>query len=143
MLKINLVNHYDESLKPYKKTIFKVLKMGMKILRLQKKRIINIILVNNDEIHEINRTYRQIDRPTDVISFENDDNNAEMGDVFISIDKAKEQAVSYGHSFERELAFLTVHGFLHCNGYDHLNEADEKAMFGLQTIILDKCKLTR
>ena len=66
-----------------------------------------------------------------------------MGDVFISIDKAREQSISYGHSFERELAFLTVHGFLHCNGYDHLNEADEKTMFCLQTIILDKCNLTR
>lgn len=143
MLKINLVNHYDDSLKPYKKTIVKVLKMGMNVLHLRRFHIINIILVNNDEIHEINRTYRQIDRPTDVISFENDEPNGELGDVFISIDKAKEQAITYGHSFERELAFLTVHGFLHCNGYDHLNEEDEKTMFGLQTMILDKCKLTR
>lgn len=104
--------------------------------------IFSVIIVDNDKIHEINKKYRNIDRPTDVISFAlNDDDTCNsslrvLGDIYISIDKAKEQAKEYGHSLKRELSFLTVHGFLHLLGYDHMEKEDEIKMFSLQNEIL-------
>lgn len=104
----------------------------------------SIIIVDNKKIHEINKKYRNIDRPTDVISFALEDyedikfdNYRPLGDIYISIDKVKEQAKVYGHSELRELAFLTVHGFLHLLGYDHMEKEDEKIMFARQELILD------
>ena len=104
----------------------------------------NIIIVDNEKIQELNRDFRGIDRPTDVITFALEDNEdfPEMdirilGDIYISIDKAKGQAIEYGHSFLRELSFLTIHGFLHLLGYDHMNEDEEKVMFSKQEEILD------
>lgn len=110
----------------------------------------SVIIVDNERIHEINREYRGIDRPTDVISFALEDsegvsidNYRILGDIYISIDKAREQALEYGHSFKRELAFLTVHGFLHLLGYDHMDADDEKVMFGRQEEILNGFGITR
>lgn len=110
----------------------------------------NVILVNNDYIHELNRTYRQIDRPTDVITFALEDTTdiefedyRLLGDIYISIDKAKEQAINYGHSLKRELCFLAVHGFLHLLGYDHMHVSDEKVMFALQEVILNEAGITQ
>ena len=143
MLKINLINEYDQCIKPYKKTIHKAMKVAYKVLALRKKRIINVILVSNEKIHELNKMYRHIDSSTDVISFENQDSLEELGDVFISIDKTIAQANDYGHSFERELAFLSVHGFLHCNGFDHLTKEEETEMFSLQDVILEQAKFRR
>lgn len=143
MLKINLINQYDEETKNYKPTIKLVMNTAYRMLKIRKPKIINVILVNNEEIHRINLQYRHIDRPTDVISFENTDEGNELGDIFISIDKAREQAQEYGHSFERELGFLSCHGFLHCNGFDHLNETEEKEMFALQDQIMEKIHLSR
>lgn len=104
----------------------------------------NIIIVDNKKIHELNRDFRGIDRPTDVITFALEDNEdfpemdiRVLGDIYISIDKAKGQAIEYGHSFLRELSFLTIHGFLHLLGYDHMNEDEEKVMFSKQEEILD------
>ena len=104
----------------------------------------SIIITDNERIHEINREYRNIDRPTDVISFALEDsedikldNYRILGDIYISIDKVKEQAKEYGHSEKRELAFLTIHGFLHLLGYDHMKEEEEKVMFKKQEEILD------
>ena len=104
----------------------------------------SVIIVDNERIHEINREYRNIDRPTDVISFALEDNKEFdfenyriLGDIYISIDKVREQAKEYGHSEKRELAFLTIHGFLHLLGYDHMKEEDEKVMFKKQEEILD------
>jgi len=104
----------------------------------------SVIIVDNERIHEINKEYRNIDRPTDVISFALEDNKEfdfenyrVLGDIYISIDKVKEQAKEYGHSEKRELAFLTIHGFLHLLGYDHMKEEDEKVMFKKQEEILD------
>lgn len=142
MLKINIVNQYNED-KSYDKTIKKVLKVANKHLKLKGSFVINVILINNEEIQGLNRTYRDIDRPTDVLSFENDSYGLELGDIFISIDKTIEQAVEYDHSFERELAFLTVHGFLHCLGYDHLTEEDEKEMIEIQKEILEIARIRR
>ena len=111
--------------------------------------IISISLVDNTFIHQMNKEYRNIDRPTDVISFAFLDNEEReeiykskepvcLGDIYISVDKAKEQALEYGHSLKRELSFLFVHGLLHLLGYDHMNEEDEKIMFRLQDEILPK-----
>ena len=105
----------------------------------------NVIIINNEEIHKINKEYRGIDRPTDVISFALEDykdikyenDYRVLGDIYISIDKVKEQAKEYGHSEKREMAFLTIHGLLHLLGYDHMNKEDEKVMFGEQEAILD------
>ena len=110
----------------------------------------SIIIVDNKRIHEINKEYRGIDRPTDVISFALEDsegveleNYRILGDIYISIDKVKEQAKEYGHSEKRELAFLTVHGFLHLLGYDHMKKEEEKIMFGKQEEILNGFGITR
>ncbi|WP_413627364.1 rRNA maturation RNase YbeY [Fructilactobacillus vespulae] len=113
----------------------------------------SVTLVNNDRIKEINRDYRDVDRATDVISFalgdQSDDSEVIMsdemkdeiptnlGDIFVSVDKVKEQSDFLGHSFDRELGFLVVHGFLHLNGYDHMEPEDEKVMFDLQKKILN------
>lgn len=112
----------------------------------------NVIFVDQNTIQQINRDYRGIDRVTDVISFAMHDNDyceeveeseEELGDIFICIDRACEQARDYGHSIEREVGFLAVHGYLHLCGYDHMNEDDEKVMFKKQDEILEKAGLTR
>lgn len=110
----------------------------------------SIIIVDNKRIHEINKEYRGIDRPTDVISFALEDsegveleNYRILGDIYISIDKVKEQAKEYGHSEKREIAFLTVHGFLHLLGYDHMEKEEEKIMFSKQEEILNGFGITR
>jgi len=114
-----------------------------------------ITYVSNERIQEINREYRDKDTPTDVISFameELGEGEVELsgmdmprilGDIIISIPRTKEQAEEYGHSFERELGFLAVHGFLHLLGFDHMTEEDEKEMFTLQKEILNDYGLTR
>ena len=112
--------------------------------------ICNVIIVDNKKIHEINKEYRNIDRETDVISFalEDDKNISDspirvLGDIYISIDKAKDQAKEYGHSLKRELCFLTTHGFLHLLGYDHMKKEDEEIMFPLQEKILNEYGVSR
>ena len=110
----------------------------------------NIILVDNKRIHEINKEYRNVDRETDVISFAMEDemdvnyeNFRLLGDIYISVDKCYLQAEEYGHSRVREICFLATHGILHLLGYDHMNEEDEKKMFGLQNELLDGYNIKR
>ena len=109
----------------------------------------SVIIIDNEKIHEINKQYRGIDRPTDVISFAlEEDENYEvkerlLGDIYISIDKVYEQAKEYNHSVKRELFFLVTHGFLHLLGYDHMTPEDEKEMFSLQEEILDNYGVKR
>lgn len=141
-------NSFDESLNNYEQIYTDLLKKTLKHLSLDFDPYISVTIVDNDYIHEVNRTYRHKDAPTDVISFaflDNDPKRDELfrsgqrvvlGEIYISSDKAKEQALSYGHSLERELQFLFVHGLLHLLGYDHMNEEDEKVMFRLQDEIL-------
>ncbi|KXT78313.1 rRNA maturation RNase YbeY [Streptococcus sp. DD13] len=125
-----------------------------------------VTFVDNARIHEVNLEYRGMDRPTDVVSLEYkpeesitfeesdlemdpdlaamlDEFDAYIGELYISVEKAREQALEYGHSYERELGFLAVHGFLHINGYDHYTPEEEKEMFGLQEEILTAYGLTR
>lgn len=147
-MEIGLFNETEEKLDEELSLIKKVLEHGIDKLELGEVGF-NIIIVNNDYIHELNREYRNIDRETDVITFAlEDDKTFEipvriLGDVYISIDKAKSQSVEYGHSLERELCFLAVHGFLHLLGYDHMNDEDEKQMFSLQEEILDEMGIKR
>lgn len=112
--------------------------------------VLNVIIVDNDKIHQINKEYRGVDRATDVISFalEDDDTFIKLderilGDIYISIDKVKEQALSYGHSEKREICFLVVHGTLHLLGYDHMNKKDEEIMFSKQDEILNELGIVR
>ncbi|KAA6451411.1 rRNA maturation RNase YbeY [Bacillus swezeyi] len=116
---------------------------------------VSVTIVTNEEIQQINKEYRGKDYPTDVISFAlEEDGEGEvqiigadmptvLGDIIISADKAKEQAEEYGHSLMRELGFLTVHGFLHLLGYDHLTEEEEKEMFTKQKELLNRYGLSR
>lgn len=109
----------------------------------------SVIIIDNERIHEINKEYRGIDRPTDVISFaleEDEDYEVKerlLGDIFISIDKVYEQAKEYNHSVKRELFFLVTHGFLHLLGYDHMKKEDEEIMFPLQEKILNEYGVTK
>lgn len=122
---------------------------------------VSLTFTDDAGIRELNRTYRGIDRPTDVLSFpmretsagepaivwpdmeaENGEDDL-LGDVVISVPRAREQSEAYGHSLEREIGFLFVHGFLHLIGYDHDSEAAEKAMFEKQERILAEVGLTR
>ncbi len=112
--------------------------------------IYNVIIINNEKIREINREYRNIDRETDVISFALEDEKSfnrtdirVLGDIYISIDKARSQALEYGHSFKRELYFLAVHGFLHLLGYDHMKKEDEDVMFKKQEEVLSRYGIER
>ena len=144
-MKINFVNQTDLDVKEYKKLIRSVLKHE------KSDQFFNIIFVTSEEIRQINQAYRGIDKVTDVISFalmENQDEifqeaSEELGDVFICIERAIEQAADYGHSVEREMGFLAVHGYLHLTGYDHMTPEDEKVMFAKQDEILEKAKLSR
>ena len=112
--------------------------------------IFNIIIVDKEKIQTLNKTYRNIDKVTDVISFALEDDTSfiktefrVLGDIYICLDKAIDQAKEYGHSLEREISFLTIHGLLHLLGYDHMTEEEEKEMFGLQEMILNEYGLKR
>lgn len=136
-----------------------VLQFASKALDLKDNTEMSVTFVNNDEIKEINSKYRGVDRATDVISFAIEDGDDDfpliidgemaaeipenIGDIFVSIDKVAEQAEFLDHSYERELGFLVVHGFLHLNGYDHMKQEDEDVMFPLQRKIMDDYGLKR
>ena len=116
-----------------------------------------ITLTNNEKIHKINKEYRDVDRPTDVLSFpmyerdeiadlKNDtDDEIEkiLGDIIVSVEKVREQAEEYGHSFERELAYLVTHGMLHLLGYDHMIEEEKAVMRKREEEILETLNITR
>lgn len=147
-MEIGLFNQTDEHLDEYISIIKEVLEHGLKKIGIDEV-IFNIIFVNNDYIHELNKTYRNVDRETDVITFALEDDKTFnpkeriLGDVYISIDKAKSQSEEYGHSLKRELCFLSVHGLLHLLGYDHMKKDDEEIMFKLQEDILNEMGITR
>lgn len=116
---------------------------------------VSVSIVNNEEIHQINRQFRDIDRATDVLSFPlltyeegeipdlNEKEEVLLGDIIISLERAREQAEEYGHSLKREIAFLTAHSMLHLLGYDHMEEEEEKEMFAKQREILNKAGIPR
>lgn len=104
--------------------------------------IFNVIIIDDEKIHEINREYRNVDRPTDVISFALEDDKTMtsevriLGDIYVSIDTARRQAYEYYNTEKEELRFLIIHGLLHLLGYDHMNESDEKEMMSLEEEVL-------
>ena len=116
---------------------------------------ISLSFVTNEEIHQINRQFRNVDAPTDVLSFPqltfeegeeadvNENGEIVLGDIIISVERAKEQAEEYGHGLKREIAFLTVHSMLHLLGYDHMEKDEEEDMFRRQKEILEIAGIPR
>lgn len=139
-MKINFHNKTDLEIKNYIKIIKKAFKYEKKN---NKQKTMEIVFVTPEEIKRLNKYYRNIDKSTDVLSFINDDSEESLGDIFINIEQALLQANEYGHSTNRELAFLAVHGYLHLKGYDHESKEDEKIMFEKQEMILNKAKIER
>ena len=114
---------------------------------------VSFTLTDNNYIHELNKQYRGIDRPTDVLSFAlNESEEPEisggtavnvLGDIIISVERAKEQAADFGHSLRREIAFLTVHGMLHLLGYDHMEDEEREEMEAEQRFVMEKLQISR
>ena len=147
-----------EQNKEYEKTISTVLSECFKIERLpEDKLIVGITLTNPEHIKTLNSKYRNIDKETDVLSFpmfekeelarkikqDNWQNEDILGDMVISIQRVKEQAIEYGHSFERELSYMIVHSFYHLIGYDHMKEEDKKIMRAKEETVLEKLGIIR
>ena len=150
-LDLNVNNEYEETIK-------KVLNQCYKEENLEdSKLVITVTLTTPENIQEINKEYRNVDRATDVLSFpmfERDELEKKiqdkdflhediLGDIIISIEKVKEQAEEYGHSFERELSYMVVHGFYHLMGYDHMNDIEKAEMRKKEDKILNELKITR
>lgn len=154
-MKVVEINFLDiEENKEYENTISKVVEKCFEEENLQNKNLyINVILTNPKNIKETNKKYRNIDKETDVLSFpmfekeeiQNIEGNIPdvLGDIVISIEKVKEQAKEYVHSFERELSYMVVHGFYHLMGYDHIKEEDKNIMRQKEENVLEKLKILR
>ena len=148
MNSVEIINETKKDLE-YIETMQKLIDYALKHENLENV-LFNVIIVDNEYIHKLNKEYRGVDRPTDVISFALEDSHDEvenniriLGDIYISIDKVYEQAKEYGHSNLREICFLMIHGFLHLLGYDHMRIEDEKIMFAKQEEILNGFGITR
>lgn len=149
MNNIEIFNETDKKIEELEE-VKKVLDYAIKKEKLSNVEF-NIIIVDNNYIHNLNKTYRNIDRETDVITFALDDEDKVisagdsnvLGDIYISVDKVKEQAKLYNHSFLREICFLAVHGFYHLLGYDHMTKEEEKVMFEKQEEVLNECEIKR
>ncbi len=129
----------------YETDYLTIMEKAGKILNRGDDLVCSVIFCSPEQIHEVNREYRNVDRPTDVISFalQDDPSNilieeeeSELGDIFINTQAIKDQALEYGHSPRRESCFLFCHGLLHLMGFDHMTKEDEEVMFGLQKEIL-------
>lgn len=153
---IQFYNQTSESVETYEAMITTVVNETIKQENLTNEMLeCSFIFVDNEQIREINANYRQKDAVTDVITFAIEDEMPEeikiqgipmprmLGDVFISLPRTREQAERYGHSFERELSFLAVHGCLHLLGYDHIEPEEEKIMFGKQEDVLNALGIRR
>ena len=157
---IEIIDETEVVPESHQELVHNVVSFAADFLEIPQTKECSISFVSSERIREINRDFRNIDKVTDVISFaldDDDDDFASMqsimeeddsfvtsiGDIVISLDRAKEQAEDYGHSLERELGFLALHGFLHLNGYYHQTEEEEAEMTGLQQEILEAYGLTR
>ncbi len=161
-MKVSFRNEQDKIKVTFtlKRLIKKALKTGLSVMGWDNKVDISVMFTDNEGIRTLNKEHREIDRETDVLSFPlieydekgeyiessldySEKGNLCMGDIVLSLEKALSQAEEYGHSFERETGFLTVHSLLHLMGYDHMTEEEEKEMFTFQKEILDKMGLKR
>lgn len=152
-MKLSEINFLDiEENDEYSDIINTVLEKCFEEENLKNKNLyINIVLTNPENIQKINKEYRKIDKPTDVLSFPmfekeeikdlKNENIDILGDIVISIEKVKEQAIEYEHSFKRELAYMVVHGFYHLMGYDHIIETDKVVMRQKEEAILSKLNI--
>lgn len=141
-MKVNFFNETNLKVKPYEKMMNSIFK------NINSNKEFKIIFVTKEEIQRLNREFRKIDKVTDVISFALIDDKDiiktdELGDIFICLDKAFEQAKEYQHSENREVCFLAVHGYLHLCGFDHMTKEDEEIMFSKQEEILQKAGITK
>lgn len=154
MFTIDFSDHTDLVKNGWYEQIDSLLTFAKKQEHIDSEAELSVTFVDKDEIQNINKMYRDKDKVTDVISFALEEDEPEidineldiprvLGDIIICTDVAHEQAENYGHSFERELGFLALHGFLHLLGYDHMTDEDEKEMFGRQDAILNAYGLTR
>lgn len=150
---VNFNNFGDKALK---QKIIEIFEIALKETHNKNNIIIDVTIVGRNTIRELNREHRNVDRVTDVLSFpllENEELKSdlmqdetiqtELGDIVICKSRAVEQAKEYGHSLEREICFLALHGFLHVLGYDHIQKEDEMIMFPLQDKILNKAHMER
>lgn len=139
-MQINFINQSDESSwRSYRSFLEPILKRTLELVNRDENVSVNVVLVNKEAIHTMNRDFRDIDRATDVLSFEDgstEDGLFNMGDIIISVEAIREQSTDYGHSLKREFCFLVAHGYLHLLGFDHQTLEDELEMFGLQKEIL-------
>lgn len=142
----------------YEKIIKKVIEKCFKEEKIENSKLyVSITLTNPENIHKINKEYRDVDRETDVLSFpmfekseldekikkQEFEHEDILGDIVISIDRVKEQAEEYGHSFEREFAYMLVHGFYHLMGYDHIKEEDKIIMRPKEEKVLNDLDIRR
>ena len=147
-MNLEISNETNLDLTEYESIYLELGEKTLKLLKIKQETLMSVTFVNKEMIHQINKEYRGIDRPTDVISFAFLDEESEktifktskfpvdLGEIYICYDVAVENAKTYGNSTKRELSFLFVHGLLHLLGYDHMTPEDEKVMFGLQDEIL-------
>ena len=164
-MNIVIENEYEDEISiPYEKIAHDVIGAAIDYVSCPYECEVNLLLTDNETIHQINKEQRDIDRPTDVLSFPMaeyetpadfskieedpmafDPESGEflLGDIVISMDKVREQAKAYGHSYEREYAFLIAHSMLHLFGYDHMEEEERKEMEEKQEEILTKTRYTR
>jgi probable rRNA maturation factor len=153
-LHVEYLNEMDENSEEYAELISNVLQKAAEMEGISTSEV-SVTLVTKERIQEINKEYREKDSVTDVISFAMEEMGEDeieiiggeetrfLGDIIICVEVAEEQAADFGHSMDREMGFLAVHGFLHLLGYDHMNEEDEKRMFGRQEEILEHYGLKR
>lgn len=137
-MKVLTFNQTSKQLELYEHTLLKVFQT------IESNQVVSVIFIDDLEMIQMNHTYRQLLKTTDVLTFPSNDTTFEtIGDIFINIDKVFEQAQAYGHSEKREVAFLAVHGYLHILGFDHQNDIDEKNMILAQEEILKRAGLER
>jgi probable rRNA maturation factor len=145
-MELTVYNRTNLDVSAYEALFARIAERAERLLHLKKNHTLSVTFVRSRTIHAINRDYRGIDRPTDVITFaaadersgfETEEELLDLGDLFINLDYARRQARMYGHSMERETGFLFTHGLLHTLGYDHMNPEEEKEMFAMQDQILD------
>lgn len=151
-IKLHYQNYYPKRIKSYKKKFQEIADFTYELLELKEKYELSISIIDDETIHSYNKQYRNIDRPTDVLSFAFQDDEdmildskmpVELGDILISYDTMLRQADEYGHSIEREMCFLFTHGLLHLLGYDHMEKEDEIEMFAIQNAILESLEILR